>query len=144
MMFIPLKTKSGNTFRTNIVDGDNRSRPQGHVVEQLDEAKRHKWQSLRDTTHIRCIDVVWAPVQRISERRWNRTGNPAARWRPVGGVSSNSRAQLQTREPSQRGEDWREGWMSQGGLWHQNIFDIIWNLSGVSRNPFDITRNISD
>jgi hypothetical protein len=100
MVFIPLKAKSVKTFRTNIVDGDNRSRPQGRVLERLYEAKRHKWQRLHGITHVWCIDVVRAPVQRSSGRRRTRTGNPPARRRPEGGVSSNSRAQLKTWEPS--------------------------------------------
>jgi hypothetical protein len=68
-VFIPLKTENEKTFRTNVVDGDNQSRTHGCVVERLDEANYHKWQFLRGITHVWCIDVVRAPVERSSERR---------------------------------------------------------------------------
>jgi hypothetical protein len=72
-------------------------------------------QYLRGITHVRCIDVVRAPVQQSSGRRKTGTGNLAA-WRcPTHGVSSNSRARLQTWELRQREERRRDGWMSQGG-----------------------------
>jgi hypothetical protein len=64
MLFIPLKTRR----RINIVDEDKRTRPQGHVDEQLDEDRRHRWQHLRSSTHVRCIDISRAPVQQSSRR----------------------------------------------------------------------------
>jgi hypothetical protein len=90
----------------NIVGEDNRSRPQGHVVEQVDEDRRHKWQHLRSSTDVQCIDVSQTPIQQTNGRR-TRTRNPAARRHPEGGVSSSSRAQLQTGDSSQGGDDRR-------------------------------------
>jgi hypothetical protein len=90
-------------------------------------------QQLQGITHIWCIDVVRAPVQQSSRKRRTQTGNPAARWCPARGVSSNSRVQLQTWEPSQRGEDGEMGWMSQGANGCLYIGGgVRWHLPGMS------------
>jgi hypothetical protein len=53
--------KRESRSRTNDVDEDNRSRPQGRVVEQVDEGRFHKREHLHSSTHVQCIDVSWAP-----------------------------------------------------------------------------------
>jgi hypothetical protein len=68
--------------RTNIVGEDSLRRPQGRVVEQIDEDKCHKWQHRRCATQVRCIDVLRAPVRPSSGRIKTWTGNPAAQRYP--------------------------------------------------------------
>jgi hypothetical protein len=61
------------------------------------------------------------------------------------GVSSSSRAQLQTWEPSQRGEHWRMRWMSQrglgelyidgGGRWHLHQVALPHGGATLGRRP---------
>jgi hypothetical protein len=99
----------------NDVDEDDRSRPQGRIVEQVNEDKCHKWHHLLSSTHVRCIDVSRALVQPSRGRRNIRTGNLATRQRPEGGVFSSSWPRLQTGEPNQGGEERMNGSISQGG-----------------------------
>jgi hypothetical protein len=127
-IFIPLKTECAWTFphkRCRWRQPKPTSRSCSHTSRRRPAPHERR---LRGITHVRCIDVVWAPVQQSSGRRWIYTRNPAARWRPTWGVSFNSLTKLQTWEPSQEEDRKREGmneprgpgglYIGVGGRWN--------------------------